>query len=257
MCRPFRPRLVASVLSLFVSAAALAQAPAQPAPPGPNRNQPADVAAPKIGEDGQPQKGFTDRHTQFVQRAKQGNVNVLFLGDSITAGWNGAGREVWRDKIEPLKPANFGIGGDRTQHVLWRITNGELDGISPKLAVLMIGTNNSGDNTAEQIAAGVEKIVRTLREKLPQTKVLVLGIFPRGDGPQDPKRLKVFQANEIVARLADGKNIHYLDIGKAFLTPDGLLTKEVSNDTVHLTGKGYQIWADAMLPKVKELMGPE
>src|SRR5687767_8720610 len=182
-------RAAAFACFLFVGPVVIAQqAPAQPAParpaqpaaPNPNRHQPADVAAPKIGEDGQPQKGFMDRHEQFVQRARQGNVDVLFLGDSITAGWNGAGREVWRDKIEPLKPANFGIGGDRTQHVLWRITNGELDGISPKLAVLMIGTNNSGDHSAEQIATGVEKIVRTLREKLPQTKVLVLGIFPRG-----------------------------------------------------------------------------
>src|SRR5216684_6727264 len=123
------------------------------------------------------------RHEGFVELARKGGIEVLFLGDSITDGWRGpAGQESWKKHFEPLHAANFGIGGDRTQHVLWRLQNGELEGIHPKLAVLMIGTNNSNgkDNTAEEIADGITAIVKEIQKRSPSTKVLLLGIFPRG-----------------------------------------------------------------------------
>ena len=218
--------------------------------------QPPDVAAPKFDKTGQPDANFIKRHESFVATAKAGGVDVVFLGDSITAGWGGQNaKPVWDAAFGKYKPANFGIGGDRTQHVLWRISNGELDGISPKAAVLMIGTNNSGSDSAEGIAKGITAIVKYLREKSPRTKVLLLAVFPRGEkAAPNPGREKLKQVNDIVAKLHDGKNVHYLDIGTKFLEADGSLSKEVMPDFLHLSAKGYQIWADAIGPKLAELV---
>jgi beta-glucosidase len=139
---------------------------------------------------------------------------------------------------------------------LWRLDHGNIDGISPKLAVLMIGTNNSNgaDNTGEEIGAGIEAIVKKLRQKLPQTKVLVLAIFPRGEKP-GPQREENAKASQIASKLADNQNVFYLDIGDKFLAPDGTLTKEIMPDYLHLTAKGYEIWAESIEPMVAQLMG--
>ena len=210
--------------------------------------------------------GPAQRHEQFLKRAAMGNVDVLFLGDSITQGWEGAGKEVWARHFEPLKAANFGIGGDRTQHVLWRITTGkELEGISPKVAVLMIGTNNAGTNTAEEIAAGVEAIVRELRTQKPDMKVLLLGVFPRSArGAKDLKganrvaadelNTKLPEVNKRIAKLDDGKTVKYLDIGPKFLDAEGGLSKDVMPDYLHLSKKGYEIWAEAIKEPLTELL---
>lgn len=211
-------------------------------------------------------KGWVTRHESFVAKAKAGGVDLLFLGDSITHGWEGGGKDVWKSRFAPLKAANFGIGGDRTQHVLWRITEGkELEGIDPKVAVLMIGTNNIGSDSADQIAAGVAAIVAELQKQKPHIKVLVLGVFPRS-GKQakdlkDPKVVapgefqpKVKAINEKLAKLDDGKAVKYLDIGDKFLTPEGVLTKEIMPDFLHLTPKGYEIWADAIREPVEKLL---
>jgi lysophospholipase L1-like esterase len=214
--------------------------------------QRADVAAPKMGTNNMPQAGFISAHERFVKIAKEGQTDLVFLGDSITAGWAGK-KEIWNKAFGDWRPANFGIGGDRTQHVLWRITNGELDGIKPKALVLMIGTNNSGSDPAEDIARGIKKIVETIREKLPATKVLLLAVFPRGEKP-NAAREKLAAVNQTIAKLDDGKNVHYLDIGAKFLEPDGTLTKDIMPDYLHLSAKGYQIWADAITPKLAELM---
>jgi lysophospholipase L1-like esterase len=202
-----------------------------------------------------PGKPWTDRDASFSERVKKGDVELLFIGDSITQGWEGDGKDAWDKYYSKRKAVNLGIGGDRTQHVLWRLDHGNIDGISPKLAVLMIGTNNSNgeDNTAEEIGAGIEAIVKKLRAKLPQTKVLVLGIFPRGVTP-NPQREKNAKANAIAAKSADNQTVTYLDIGDKFLTPDGTLTKEIMPDALHLSRQGYEIWATAIEPKVKELM---
>jgi lysophospholipase L1-like esterase len=199
---------------------------------------------------------FAARHEKINERVKQGNVDLIFIGDSITQAWEGNGKDVWAKHYDKRNAANLGIGGDRTQHVLWRLDHGNIDGIAPKLAVLMIGTNNSNgtDNTAEEIGAGITAIVKKLREKLPQTKVLILGVFPRGPKP-NPQREKNAKASEISSQLADDENVFYLDIGKEFLTDDGELTKEIMPDYLHLSPQGYEIWATAIEPKVAQLMG--
>jgi lysophospholipase L1-like esterase len=201
-------------------------------------------------------KGWVKLHESFLERAKKGDVDVLFLGDSITQGWGGKDpKEVWDKSFGSLKPANFGIGGDQTQHVLWRITEGkELDGIQPKAVVLMIGTNNTGGHSAEQIAEGVTAIVKELNAQRPKTKVLLLGIFPRSPKPTDAVRDKIKQTNERIAKLDDGKQVFYLDIGAKFLDKDGNLQKDIMPDFLHLSKQGYQIWADAITPKLKELL---
>jgi lysophospholipase L1-like esterase len=198
--------------------------------------------------------GWMERHNSFNERVKQGNVDVIFIGDSITQGWEGAGKDAWAKHFAPRNAVNLGIGGDRTQHVLWRLDHGNIDGISPKVAVLMIGTNNSNgtDNTAEEIGAGISAIVTKLREKLPNTKVLILAVFPRGEKP-NPQRDKNATASEIASKLADDKNVFFLDIGPKFLTADGTLNKDIMPDLLHLSPKGYEIWAEAIDPKVAEL----
>lgn len=196
------------------------------------------------------------RHKEFVAIAQKGDVDVLFIGDSITHAWESAGQQVWKKHFEPLKAANFGIGGDQTGHVLWRITEGkELEGIAPKVAVLMIGTNNTGGQSAEQIADGIKVIVKTIHDKSPKTKVLLLAIFPRGEKAGTPIREKISAINKNIASLDDGgKTVKYLDIGAKFLSEDGSLSKDIMPDFLHLTPRGYEIWAEAILPSVQGLM---
>lgn len=242
-------------LALALLSATLVQASAQnatqPAPAVKPVVQVPDVAAPKMGTNGMVNAGFQKSHENFVATAKKGDVGVLFLGDSITAGWNNQ-KAIWEAAFGKYKPANFGIGGDRTQHVLWRIENGELEGIKPKAAVVMIGTNNSGSDSAEGIAKGITKIVETIRSKTPETKILLLAVFPRGEKP-NPQRDKLKEVNKTIAKLDDGKHVFFLDIGDKFLQPDGTLTKEIMPDFLHLSAKGYQIWADAISGKLADL----
>ncbi len=205
-------------------------------------------------------------HESFLERAKQGDVDLLFLGDSITQGWNGRDqqtgegpREVWDRHFGPRKAANFGIGGDRTQHILWRLDHGEVEGIAPKVAVLMIGTNNVGTNSADEIAAGVAAILDRLKEKLPETKVVLLAVFPRGakrdpEAESVPTDARIGEINERLAKMGDGERVHYVDIDEAFLSEDGTIAKEIMPDFLHLSRKGYRRWADALEPKLWELL---
>ena len=197
---------------------------------------------------------WQDRHKSMNERVKKGNVDLLMIGDSITHGWEGGGKEVWKQYYEKRNAVNLGIGGDQTQHVLWRLDHGNIAGIQPKLAVLMIGTNNAGCGNPAEIAAGVEAIVTKLRTKLPQTKVLVLAIFPRGPDTKDPLRQVNTKTNEIIAKLADNKDVYFLDIGAKFLDKDGNLPREIMPDLLHPNAKGYMIWAEAIEPTVKKLL---
>ncbi len=190
-------------------------------------------------------------HQTFLDRAKKGDIDLLFLGDSITQGWNN--NAVWQRYYGARHAANFGIGGDGTQHVLWRIEHGEIDGIHPRVVVLMIGTNNAGSRSAGEIAAGITAIVKELRKRLPETKVLLLGVFPRSQKP-DTFRKKLAEVNQQISRLDDGTNVTYLDIGKAFLNPDETISREIMPDYLHLTAKGYRLWADAMEPTLWRLL---
>lgn len=205
---------------------------------------------------------FFEKHEAFLARGKAGPVGLLFLGDSITEGWKGRA-EIWEKYFGAYQPANFGIGGDQTQHVIWRIENGELDGIDPKVVVLMIGTNNTGAHTAPQIAAANKKIVSLIRTKLPNTKILLLAVFPRGPRTNREGVLVddgvtrmgiIREVNAELARLDDGKNVRFLDIGAKFLGADGTIPKDIMPDQLHLSAQGYQIWADAMQPLLTEML---
>lgn len=249
--------LFASLLALALAGPLQAQtaAPAKAAKAA-RAPQKADVAAEKLDASGQVNAAFLSRHESFVKQAAAGKAKLVFLGDSITAGWNGQ-PAIWKEAFGAYDPVNFGIGGDRTQHVLWRIENGELEVIRPKAVVLMIGTNNVNANSPEEIAQGIETIVATVREKQPQAKILLLAVFPRGDKPDG----KLGQANEklkkvngLIAPLDDGKSVFFLDIGDRFPRDNGALSAAAMPDFLHLSAAGYQIWADAIGPKLAELM---
>jgi lysophospholipase L1-like esterase len=207
-------------------------------------------------------KGWMSRHDKFIEIAKRGGVDVLFLGDSITDAWGGEGHgaksngtKEFEKRFVPLKAANFGIGGDRTQHVLWRIQHGELDGIQPKVVMLMIGTNNVGSDSAAQIADGITAIVKTIHKKSPATKVLLLAVFPRDPQPNTKNRMKIADINQRISKLDKLDYVKYLDIGSKFTKEDGTLTKDIMPDYLHLSPQGYTIWADAVEPSIRALLG--
>ncbi|MGB0578699.1 MAG: GDSL-type esterase/lipase family protein [Limisphaerales bacterium] len=194
------------------------------------------------------------RHLRINQRVAEGNIDLVFIGDSITSGWEYRGTKIWEKFYGRRNAANLGIGGDRTQHVLWRLQNGNLKGIKPKAAVVMIGTNNSRDNTPGQVAEGVEKIITELRTQTPTTKILLLAIFPRGANAGDPRRQVNQAANLIISQLADGQHIHYLDLASTFMNAQGKLTQGIMPDQLHLTEEGYQLWASAIERTLSKLL---
>ena len=204
-----------------------------------------------------PAEKGVQRHLQMNKRSQQGNVDLAFVGDSITQAWEGGGKAVWAKYYGKRNAANYGTSGDRTEHVLWRIDNGNFDGISPKLIVIMIGTNNTGHRKeeAQKTADGIRAILQRLQKKTPDSKILLLGIFPRGEKPDDAKRIQNEAVNAIIKDYADNQTIHYLDIGDQFKNQDGTLPRNIMPDSLHLKPAGYEIWSKAIEPKVKELMG--
>jgi beta-glucosidase len=213
------------------------------------------VPVPRLAHEWGGERGsWIGRHEAIVQRARKGGVDLLHIGDSITHGWERSGRGVWDRYYAHRKSVNLGFGGDRTEHVLWRLLHGELEGIAPKVAVMMIGTNNSRANTPEEIAAGITAICLTLRARLPETKILLLAIFPRSER-SDARRAVCEDTNRLIAELDDGRWIHFLDIGDRFLAPDGTLPKAIMPDFLHLNAEGYRIWAEAVEPTLSRLLG--
>ena len=205
---------------------------------------------------------MVSRQTLVLQRAKDapGNYDIEFIGDSITQGWEKSGTNVWQEFYGHRKVINFGVGGDLTEHVLWRFEQGQLDGIKAKVAVVMIGTNNSGKNkdgtdafTDSDILEGVTAIVNQIRMRQPETKIVLLGIFPRGK-VFNPVRGRLLEINQALARLDNGKNIFYLDFGSQLIENDGSISKNIMPDALHPNEAGYKIWANAMKPKLKELL---
>lgn len=185
----------------------------------------------------------------LAKRAGETGAEILFVGDSITEGWETTGREVWDRTYAPRKALDLGVSGDQTQHVLWRIAQGEMDPFHPKAVVLMIGTNNTGSGLSpEATADGVTLVVRRLVAKFPEARILLLAVFPRGEKPGDPMRVANARVNAILSGIADGSRVRFLDLGPAFLSPDGTVSREVMPDALHLSPRGYQIWADAMEP---------
>ncbi len=201
-------------------------------------------------------RAWMQTHNSFVERTRQGrekkDINIIFLGDSITQGWgdDNAGRKIWDARYAPLGAVNYGIGADSTRQILWRIQNGEVEGLNPRLIVLGIGTNNLYDDhnggTDEEIALGIEAIVTSLRQKLPQTRILLLGILPRQN---EYFGRRVANINRLIARLDDGQTVRFLDMGPQFQTEVGKVKPELyTTDQLHLARPGYQVWANAMRP---------
>jgi beta-glucosidase len=194
------------------------------------------------------------RHQAMNERAQQGHVDLIYVGDSIVEGYDTQGKDTWDRYYAPRKALNLGIGGDRTEHVLWRLDHGNLDGIAPTLAIVMIGQNNGSRNTAEEIGAGVTAVVHKIRAKLPTTKILLLAIFPRREKPTE-ERAVLAKASRIAATLADNHTIFYMDINKIFLRPDRSIPAELMPDFEHPSAQGYRLWAEAIEPTVAALMG--
>ncbi|WP_295392404.1 GDSL-type esterase/lipase family protein [uncultured Thiodictyon sp.] len=219
-----------------------------PSPAGAYAQNSAINAAPRADD------WWKARHQSMSDRVKMGDVDMIFIGDCIMQGWSAYGKAVWDKFYANRKALNLGISGDHTQHVLWRLDNGNIDGISPKLAVLMIGTNNADSHKPEEIAAGVTAIVKTLRDKLSNTKILLLAILPREEKPGE-LRAKLDTVNGLIAKLADGKMVRFLDIGPKFLEAGGVMRRSIIPDALHPNEKGYEIWAQAIEASVAEMLG--
>jgi lysophospholipase L1-like esterase len=201
---------------------------------------------------------FQPKHLANLEVAKRGDAELLFMGDSITDFWrnpegNYAGKPVLDKYFGQWKVANYGIAGDTTQGVLFRLRDGEGQGIRPRAIMLMIGTNNTARNSAAEIAEGVGAIVLELRRDFPQARILLLGIFPRSR-PNDPVRATIAEVNRAIAKLHDGEHVHYLDIGQGFLDADGTIPADVMSDGLHPTTKGYEIWAQAVREPLSRLL---
>jgi beta-glucosidase len=189
-------------------------------------------------------------------KASKQDIEVLFVGDSITQGWEKEGLEVWNRYYKKYNALELGFSGDRTEHILWRLQHGEVDGLHPKVTVLMCGTNNTGHRQEDPktTAAAIKRIIDELQQRMPDTKILLLAIFPRDEKPDSQLRRINEGVNAILPAFADNKKIFFLNINKALLNPDGTLSKDVMPDLLHPNKKGYEVWAREMEPELQKLM---
>jgi beta-glucosidase len=196
------------------------------------------------------------RHEEKIEQARNADIDLLMLGDSITQGWEGPGAEVWQQYYQDRNGFNLGFGGDRTEHVLWRLRHGAVENMEPKLVVLMIGTNNTAHrmDPASYTAEGIQMIVAELRERLPSSKVLLLAIFPHHASPYNDMRERNEEINHLIASLADGETVHYLNLNQVFLDEGGALRTELMPDLLHPNAAGYAVWAEAMEPTLSKLL---
>ena len=207
----------------------------------------------------QTQQRRGERHEKFVATAQQGNIDLLLHGDSITDWWlqdtpQFSNKPVFDKYFGNIRTANFAIAGDTTQGVLWGLHNGEGQGFQPKAVMLMIGTNNTGANTAPEIAEGVGAVIEEMRHDFPNAKILLLAIFPRST-PGDPVRDKIAEVNRIIAKLDDQQHVFYMDIGAQFLDDKGVfLPDSFRPDNLHPQAKGYDIWGQAVSAKLAQLL---
>jgi lysophospholipase L1-like esterase len=228
----------------------------------PAQTVPADQPAPR------PDKNSQIAHQQLLDKAKQGRIDVYFEGDSITRRWGATDYpellENWKKNFLGWNAADFGWGADRVENILWRLENGEIDGVNPKVIVLLAGTNNVGnklppegiESAAANVTKGLEAVVRVMERKAPNAVIILMAIFPRNDNMAVMPEIDEINAN--LARLADGRKVRYLNINDKLAGPDGKLYDGILNDRdkLHPQLKGYQVWADALKPVLTELLGP-
>jgi len=204
---------------------------------------------------------WNTRHQEVCAIQKTINPNIVLIGDSITHLWGGEprdkhcrGTQAFEEAFKGYRVLNMGFGWDRTQNVLWRLEHGEMDGLTPDLAVLLIGTNNTSgtpnarNNTPAEIAEGVRAICDKVQAKSPKTKIVIMAVFPRGEKPNTGSRKLVDEINANIKPIANGKDRIFLDIGPQFLSADGTISREVMGDFLHPTNKGYAIWGAALKP---------
>lgn len=207
-------------------------------------------------------------HAALVEKAKQGRIDVYFTGDSITRRWQATDsthQANWNANFFGWNAASFGWGGDTTANVLHRLLDGELDGVEPKVIVLLVGTNDVGNVPVEDdgplvdaVVAGIRAILGVFREKAPEARVIVTGILPRNDVPGAPTAMMpiIDAVNARIATFADGEKIRYLNVNQRLADDEGRLFDGMTEDGLHLSDAGYQVWADGLKPLLRELLGP-
>ena len=225
------------------------------------------TSTPRMNPDA-PKKGYW--HQRWDARRKQiakGGIEIVFIGDSITHYWEHdsatnkrhiGGLTTYKKYFSKYNVLNLGYAGDRTENTIWMTGDSKLlDNIDPKLVVVMIGTNNIGHKKAgvEATAAGIELIIKNIRTKLPNAKILLFGIFPRSASAKHTNRAKLKEINSIICKLGDNKSVFYCDITDKFLDKDGNLSKNIMPDHLHPNDAGYEIWAQAIMPYVEKFVG--
>lgn len=204
----------------------------------------------------QPIPGNPDYHERYLERAQQGDIDILFIGDSITEYWEDPtrGKSVWDREFAPQNAACFGVNSERLQHIIWRMQNGELDGISPRVVIVLAGTNNIRRNSTGEILEGFTLLLETLRERLPDSKILLLAILPRNE-PGSARRRQVAEVNQSLEQMvATDDQIVFLDIGQSFLDADGSIPASLMPDHLHPSTRGYEVFAEAILPTLQTMM---
>jgi len=232
---------------------------------------PADSANPSVRPAPRTDKNSQIAHEQLLQKAKVGQIDVYFEGDSITRRWGTSDPQYadflanWKQNFFGWNAANFGWGADTAQNILWRLENGELDGVNPKVIVLLAGTNNIGNAPrpggdqakVEEVTTAIKSILDVMRDKAPSATIILMGITPRNDGRGGTQTVATIdQINSQISKFADGKQIRYLNINDKLAKADGTLLEGMTVDGLHLSAKGYQVWADALKPILAEILGP-
>lgn len=201
--------------------------------------------------------GGAERQAEALRRVRAAeSADVVFLGASLVQGWEREGASVWKERMTPLGALQIGVGGDRTEHVLWRLAEAPLTRLAPKVIVLNIGSNNLGHGTsdAEQTVLGIRRVVALLREQCPASTVILLDVFPRGER-MNTLRGEIAQVNQCLTRLDDGSRVRFLRVGDRFVEDDGSIRKETMPDFLHLSEAGYRSWADAIVPEIARVLG--
>ncbi len=198
---------------------------------------------------------WREKHETNVARATRGDADILLLGDSITEGW--ANTTLWQERFPTLKVANFGIGGDTTSNLLWRLENGEMGNLKPRLIVLLIGVNNLGRNgdAPAKVVEGIQAIVSTLHSRMPAARIAIVGVLPADEQPKSKMRKRIAETNRRLARnLHDGHSIFVIDAGKSLLEQDGSISSATMADFLHPTPAGYQRLADELFPQIVRIL---